>query len=296
MRVVMLLALPLALLLLASAESPEATAESPHFHKDIVYGTAGGVELTMNLAHPAKRAPLHPVVLVFHGGGWIAGRKERHDATVRYLARQGFVAATVGYRLAPRSPWPAQIDDARQALRYMRAEATRYGGDPKRIAAIGFSAGAHLSLLLGTVDSSAATDKGGKADLVVSYFAPTNLEVPPKESLLRGPSEALGVLLGPAFQKDRKGASPVHHVNQGDAPMLLFQGTRDPLVPYEQTQAMLDKINEARVSAEVVFLAGAGHGWREPHYTDTFETTLRFLDRHFRPERRPQLFREVYGR
>ena len=296
MRTLLLLSMPLAALLFVSAQTPGATAETDHFHRDVVYGKAGERELTLNLAHPAKRAPLHPVVLVFHGGGWIAGRKERHDATIRYLARQGFVAATVGYRLAPRNPWPAQIDDARQALRYMRAEATRYGGDPKRIAAIGFSAGAHLSLLLGTVDSNTPSKTASKVDLVVSYFAPTNLEVPPKDSLLRAPSEALGALLGPAFQKDRKGASPVHHVNRGDAPMLLFQGTRDALVPYEQTQAMLDKIAKEGVSAEVVFLAGAGHGWREPHYTDTFETTLRFLDRHFRPERRPQLFREVYGR
>ncbi len=296
MRILLLLSVPLCALLLASPHVPLASAESVHFHRDVVYGRGGERALTMNVAHPPRRAPLHPVVLVFHGGGWIAGRKERHDATVRYLARQGFVAATVGYRLAPRSRWPAQIDDARQAVRYMRAEATRYGGDPKRIAAIGFSAGAHLSLLLGTVDEQAPEDKASKVDLVVSYFAPTNLEVPPKDSLLRGPSEALGVLLGPAFQKDRKGASPIHHVNQGDAPMLLFQGTSDALVPYEQTQAMLDKIAEERVKAEVVFLAGAGHGWREPHYTDTFETTLRFLDRHFRPERRPRLFREVFGR
>jgi acetyl esterase/lipase len=295
-RILLLLSVPLAALLLTSYPTPVARAESAHFHRDVVYGRAGSRDLTMNVAHPPKRAPLHPVVLVFHGGGWIAGRKERHDATVRYLARQGFVAATVGYRLAPRAPWPAQIEDAREAVRYMRAQARRYGGDPKRIAAIGFSAGAHLSLLLGTVDPREPADRTTKVDLVVSYFAPTNLEVPPKDSLLHGPSEALGALLGPAFQRDRKGASPIHHVNEGDAPMLLFQGTRDALVPYEQTQAMLDKIAKERVTAEVVFLAGAGHGWREPHFTDTFETTLRFLDRHFRPERRPQLFREVFGR
>jgi acetyl esterase/lipase len=289
-------------------------AEEPdiEFHRDLVFGKGGDDELKLDLAHPAGKATPRPAVLVLHGGGWRAGSKEMHDDLVRFLAREGYVAVTASYRLAPKAPWPAQIEDAKCAVRWMRAEGGRFGIDPDRIAALGFSAGAHLAMLLGTMGPDDGLEGTGghagqpsKVQAVVSFFGPTDLdlatpdvraeELSPQRLKEEVAGRLLGGLLGPVFRADPKAASPLTYVSRGDAPMLLIQGTRDPLVPYAQATQMLDALTEARVPGEVVFLLGLGHGWGDPHLTDSVETTLRFLDRQLRPARRASLLPRIRG-
>src|SRR5262245_12868637 len=133
------------LILLALQAVPEGVV----FEKDVVYGKTGEVELKQNLAKPKDAAGKLPCVLVIHGGGWAAGNKEGHNNLTWEFAKRGFVSATIGYRLAPKFLFPAQIEDVKCAVRYLRANAEKLNIDPEKLGAVGFSAGAHLSMMLG---------------------------------------------------------------------------------------------------------------------------------------------------
>ncbi len=288
----------------------QAAEPKVRMHADVVYGQGGSTDLTMDVAVPAQGKGPFPCLLVFHGGGWIQGDKAQFRPLVRYIAEEGYVAATVKYRLSKPGnnnphPWPAQIEDAKCAVRYMRAHASKWNIDPDRIAAMGFSAGAHLSMLLGTMDPEDGLEGDGgwageasKVNAVVGFYGPTcmgclaptnraeiaQLPLEEKQRVLRG--FALGAILGAEFAKDPTRASPLTYVNPGDAPMLLFQGTKDTLVPPLHTELMMEALTKARVPGKAVFMFGLGHGWRgDPHITNNIRDTQRFLDEQFRPQR-----------
>ena len=157
------------------------------------------------------------------------------------FAQQGYVAATIQYRFCPEHRFPAQIEDVKCAVRYLRAHADQYHIDPERIGAIGFSAGAHLSMMLGTMGPEDGLEgEGGwpkqssRVQAVVSFFGPTELDA---EDIPAPSIPLVNALIGGSkteFPKQFRAASPLHYVSQGDAAMLLFQGTEDPLVPYTQ--------------------------------------------------------------
>ena len=296
--------LPLALLVLAAAtlglpsearESAPAKPADVLFERDIEYAKSEHAPATLNLARPGDAASPRPCVVVIHGGGWASGRKEQHDDLIRVLAQEGFVAATISYGLCPTCPWPAQIHDVKTAVRYLRTHAKRFGIDTQRMAALGFSAGAHLAMLLGTVDPDDGLEGpsdgsvSSKVQAVVAFFGPTDMEKladSGKTAFQRKVKrEALNRLLGPHFAKDAGSMSPVRYVDAGDAPILIFQGTRDPLVPYDQAITMMETLHEAKVDAEITFLVGARHGWGDPLLAATVNQARHFLDRKLRPER-----------
>src|SRR4051812_19922357 len=131
------------------AASPPANVD---FQPDITYATVDGEELKLDLARPKDAKGALPCVLVIHGGGWAAGNRKSHDNITWELASRGYVAATVSYRFAPKYPFPAQIQDVKAAVRFLRGNAEKYDVDPAKVGAVGFSAGAHLSMLLGVMD------------------------------------------------------------------------------------------------------------------------------------------------
>src|SRR5262245_48121154 len=127
---------------------PTAAAAEVRVREGITYATHGGEDLQLDLALPDGEGPF-PAILFIHGGGWAGGNRNAFGPAIRDLAQRGFVAATASYRFAPRHPWPAQIDDVRAALHWLRAHAAEFAIDRYRIGAAGASAGGHLSLLLG---------------------------------------------------------------------------------------------------------------------------------------------------
>jgi len=296
--------------------APATQADEPRIevHEGIVYGHGGDQELRLDLARPRTAKGRLPTVLLLHGGGWIRGDKRDVLPIVRLLAEEGYVAVTAQYRLArlggdPRrnpAPWPAQIEDVKCAVRYLRANAARWSIDPERIAAMGFSAGAHLAMLLGTMDTADGCEGTGgcaeassKVDAVVSFFGPTDMGVRApspaeiaklslKEKQRVAKAWALGAIFGPRFREDPTRASPLSYVDATDAPMLLFQGTRDTLVQPENAELMMDALTRAGVGGKVVFHLGKGHGrgWlKDPIATDAMQDVLDFLDEQFRPGR-----------
>lgn len=255
------------------------------YEPDLQYGTGGGEALRLDLARPQDPKSPAPCVLVIHGGAWRGGSKTAHTDLVLGLAKQGYVAATVQYRLCPKHPFPAQVEDVKCAVRFLRANAEKYGIHKERIGAVGFSAGAHLSMLLGTMDKNDGLEgEGGHADqsskvqAVVAYFGPTDFladDIPMQvESLV---DDFVGAKRDEKPEA-RKAASPITYVNAGDAPTLIFQGTKDPLVPHTQATRMADALTAAQVPGRVELLLGAGHGWGGKDILRTHIETVAFFN------------------
>jgi acetyl esterase/lipase len=139
------------LLLAASVVIPFARGQSAavvNIQRDIVYASPGNVPLKLDLYLPAGLNEPAPIVIWIHGGGWETGDKERPMAGP--LTKLGFAVASIDYRLSEVAPWPAQIDDCKAAVRWVRANASKYGYRADKIGAMGASAGGHLVALLGT--------------------------------------------------------------------------------------------------------------------------------------------------
>ncbi len=256
---------------------------------DVVYGKGGDVDLHLDLARPKNLTAPAPCIVVIHGGAWRQGDKSMHANEIRLFAKQGFVSATIQYRFCPRYRFPAQVEDVKCAVRYLRAHADKYGIDPHRIGAIGFSAGAHLSMMLGAMDPGDGLegeggwpDQPSKIQAVVSFFGPTELaaddipepSIPLVNALIGGPKEE-------NLQAFRD-ASPLTYISKGDAPMLLFQGTEDALLPYSQAIKMVTAMTEADVPGRVEFLIDAGHGWGGADRELTVEAASKFFQRYLR--------------
>jgi len=255
------------------------------FESDVVYGKGGEVDLKLNIGRPKEAAGPLPCIVLFHGGGWAAGNKNQHNEQVHDFVRKGYVSATVHYRFAPKYIFPAQIEDVKCAIRYLRANADRYGIDKGRIGAVGFSAGAHLSMMLGVMDredglegEGGNPDQSSKVNAVVAFFGPTDFTT---EDWPRQTVPILQGFLG-GSKADRaeayKRASPITYVNAGDAPMLLIQGTKDVLVPWNQATAMGEALTRAGVYGRVDLILGAGHGWGGAELKRTADETVAFFD------------------
>ena len=259
------------------------------YEQDVEYGKAGDVSLKLHLARPEKSAQPAPCIVVIHGGAWRGGDKAMHIPQILEFAKSGYASVSVGYRFCPQHKFPAQIEDVKCAVRFLRANAAKYNLDPNRIGAIGFSAGAHLSLLLGVMDMDDGLEGGGgnpdqssKVQAVVAYFGPTDLnadDIPPVSTGL-----LIDFVGGP--KKDtleiRKKASPITYVTKNDAPLLIFQGTKDSLVPHTQATVMADAMTKAGAPGRVELLIGADHGWGGEELKHTVEETQRFFARHLK--------------
>src|SRR5207244_770671 len=116
---------------------------------DVVYTKAGGTELKLDVARPAEGEGPFPVVVAIHGGAWRGGDKAGLRPALAEFARHGYVAVSPQYRFCPKETFPAQVHDVKAAVRWVKTNAKKYRIDPKRIGAMGFSAGGHLALMLG---------------------------------------------------------------------------------------------------------------------------------------------------
>src|SRR5437868_5760131 len=169
----------------ARAQATAIADVAERVERDVTYGRVGDVELKMDIYHPkgAGEKPL-PVVMYVHGGGWRSGDKAGGAGmmAIPELLKRGYLVTSINYRLAPEYKFPAQIDDAKCAVRFLRAHAKKYNLDPERIGIWGGSAGGHMVALMGTADASAGFDKSGgwtnessRVQAVVDMFGPADL-------------------------------------------------------------------------------------------------------------------------
>lgn len=269
---------------------PKQVPESVTFEKDVIYGRGGDEDLKLDLSRPRNSDKPAPCIVVIHGGAWRAGNKAGHDNLTWMFAERGYVSATIGYRFCPKHPFPAQVEDAKCAVRYLRAHADKYGIDSNRVGAIGFSAGAHLSLMLGVMGkddgfegSGGWQDQPSQVSAVVSYFGPTDLAADDIPDLSK---PLVKDFIGGTPQEKpepTRQASPITYVSKGDAPILFFQGTKDPLVPHTQAYRMIESLTKAGVPARAEILVGAGHGWGGNDLQRTITHTLDFFNEQLKP-------------
>jgi acetyl esterase/lipase len=253
---------------------------------DVVFGKGGTTELKLDLAMPKEGEGPFPAIVCVHGGGWVSGDRKQMQKTIEVLAGRGYVAISTDYRLAPRHRFPAQIEDCKAAVRWLRANAETYHVDTRRIGAVGFSAGAHLACLLGVTNKDDGVEgDGGNAEqssavqAVVSFFGPTDLTQAVWDRDVQ--TKNLVPLLGgtPAEKADvyRK-ASPMTYAGKDAPPFLFLHGTEDRVVPIKQAQDLAEKLRRAGGSARVVPVEGEGHGWRGEKLLTTVVQMMDFFD------------------
>ena len=210
-------------------------------------------------------------MLCIHGGGFRAGSREGYDKLCVSLAQHDFVAATIAYRLAPKYQFPAAVQDAKAAVRWLRGNSSKYNLDPKRIGVTGGSAGGHLAQFLGV--TAGVTEFEGDQNpgfsssvaCVVNFYGPSDFTKSYGKSV--DAHEVLPLWLGGNLEQARLRhiqASPLNWVTPAAAPTLLVHGTEDKHVAYEQTLWMRDRLIACGVEVELLTLEGAGHGFKGP--------------------------------
>ncbi len=281
-----LLTISIPVLLFCSPISAQDKKPKVELKKNIVYGKGGKVDLQLDLAQPKIGKGPFPAVICVHGGGWKAGNRQSLTKLIGLLAEKGFVGVTVTYRLTPKAKFPAQIEDCKAAVRWLRAHAKKYKVDPNRLGAVGFSAGGHLVCLLGAADKNSGlegnggyTDQSSRVQAVVSFFGPTDFI---KKTWSKKVEEFFLIpFFGDTFEKAQKiyrKGSPLNYVSKDDPPFLFIHGDQDNLVGIHHSQIMMKKLKEAKVHAELMTMKGAGHGWGPARMKQSLARMVTFLE------------------
>ena len=238
--------------------------------RDLTYGTAGATELKLDLAMPKEGSGPFPAIVFLHGEGWRAGNRRQMSHFIEGVARMGYVGVTVEYRLVPAARFPAQVEDCKAALRWLRANAGKYRVDPGRIGVVGFSAGGHLAAMLGVT--------GENVQAVVSFFGPTDFSTRDWPRDLE--REVIVPFLGGSFADIPavyERASPISHVTKDSAPFLLFHGSEDELVPVDQSKRLAERLKSFGVPVRLVVLEGEKHGFTDAHNQECMKQMMAFL-------------------
>jgi acetyl esterase/lipase len=281
---------------------PQASVKlgSVQVQTDIVYSTVAGFRpLRLDLYTPDAQGP-RPLVIFIHGGGWTTGMKRTTSnfsdfpGVLAGLAERGFSVASIEYRLSSEAPFPAAVLDAKAAVRFLRANAKRFGINPDRIAIWGGSAGAHLTAMtaLSCADPYfVAEDKthSNVSDCVqawVGWYGPYDIAEMLQASIKA--ANMAGLEMSAQAKAETEGgirffgcsltgcpdgvfehASPMAYVDAKDPPALLMHGTSDTLVPYAQSEALLRKLQAAGVKSKLTLIEGVGHGWVGAEHSKT---------------------------
>ena len=275
-----------------NATDEEVRAELPsgvHFEPNISYDDKSKAQkLDLYLPEKAVGQP-RPAVVIVHGGGWSQGDKRRNQwwRIPAQYAHDGYVAISINYRLTGEAPWPAQVEDSKAAVRWLRANAKQYGVDPNRIAAYGNSAGAHLVALLGLVKKSAGLEGTGphldQSSLVqavcpsatptdfLNWGAPGVLPERLADTFFAGPPETLN---------DRaRQASPITYVADDAPPFFLIHGTADRTVPKMQSDTFAKALRDAGAKqVRYMIFDDEGHGVFQRQQLLTYPAMKAFFD------------------
>jgi acetyl esterase/lipase len=286
----------------APAQQPQAKAkiqrprlpEGVKVQRDLAYGPHTERN-TLDLYLPDGGNTPRPLIIWVHGGAWQGGSKEGGPQPALELLRRGYAVACINYRLSQHAPFPAQINDCKTAVRFLRANASKYDLDPARFGVWGGSAGGHLAALLGTSGDVKDLEANGanagvssRVQAVCDFFGPADLLTMAQQS---GPESALQhdapnspesrLLGGPIL--DRKDAarraSPVTYITSDDPPFLIVHGDKDNVVPVGQSKQLHEALKKARVDSTLLIIPGAGHG-RGILTPETDRAVATFFDRH----------------
>lgn len=302
----------IAVVFLASVAAPLRAQE--RVDRNVVYGMVSGLGLLMDVYRPAQ--PNGIAVVAIQGSGWYQPLrydalplKERNEvvAHARRFQAAGYTVFSLNHRSAPRFRYPDPVEDVQRAVRFIRAHKTDFGVTSDRIGAWGSSSGGHLAEMLGTLDGAGVPADldpvnrlSAKVQAVVALFAPSDLATAfPKTSRQGTYSAFMGfayqdpALPGGARPEDPENrayrdASPVSHVTADDAPMLLFHGDLDEIVPMQQSELMEATLKQAGVEVRFVRVPGGKHGGNfqfpagDPKAPDEIGAAITWFDAHLK--------------
>lgn len=270
------------LLLLAAGASG---CETPYdVAQDVSYDPTIGYHGTFDVYAPKSDGGRtgRPAILAIHGGAWRGGDKAWGEQFAEELCPRGYVVFAVNYRLSgrPGGTWPAQIEDVQKALRYIRANAGRFGVDPDRIASLGMSAGGHLATMVALRDDPAGPD--GRVRVAVNLDGEHDMTMPP-EQVMDDFDDILTAVMGhaaPWSDAELRDISTVTFARP-DVSLLTVHGAGDDNVFVAQGERITAALRSAGAEVELVRIEGAAGDchedcWKVP---EARRALHRFLDR-----------------
>ncbi|HEX2866463.1 MAG TPA: alpha/beta hydrolase fold domain-containing protein [Ignavibacteriales bacterium] len=278
-------------------------AQKPDY-ANLEYAKVKGASLKLDLYLPKKMQGKLPLIVWIHGGGWKYGNKSSAFQAARLLLPKGYAVAGINYRLSQDSIFPAQLNDCKAAIRFLRANARKFSIDPERIGVWGSSAGGHLSALLGTTGGVMTSVSGGimmniegsvggyfdyssRVQAVCDFYGPTDFLRMDGYHLQPRSNESM--LIGGPIRKNIDRcmlANPIRYVSPDDPPFFIAHGTKDPVVPFNQSDILNKALKQAfsKNRKEVVFypVKDAIHGGKAFDSEVLLKRVVSFFDRNLK--------------
>jgi acetyl esterase/lipase len=259
--------------------------------RDVPYAATTNPAQRLDIYLPKNAPGPLPVIVWVHGGAWSSGSK--FPCPAGNFVNRGYAVVSVEYRFAQEAIFPAQIQDCKAAIRFLRANHEKYGLDPDRIGAWGSSAGGHLVALLGTAGDSKELEGDGpnkefssRVQCVVDFYGPTdmlqisNLPSRIQHATVNSPEARL---LGGLIEQRKdlaRAANPIIYITKDAPPFLIMHGDKDDLVPFNQSELLEAALKQAGTEVTLYKVVGGGHGgWREPKVQPMVEE---FFDKHLK--------------
>ncbi len=271
--------------------------------KDISYANASDFQ-KLDIYLPSTKKYAYPVIIAIHGGAFMSGDKNQLPKMAMFNGlERGFAVVAVNYRLSSESKFPSQIQDVKEAIKWVKLNAVAYHLDPTKIVLWGASAGAHLACLAGTTQdlpifqntSSNLNKYDTRVNVVVDWFGPINFlamdeqlkntkrGIAKHDSLNSAESKFIGVQITKNVKLVRS-SNPELYISPNDPYFFIQHGTMDPLVPVQQStyffHRLEGKLGEEKV--DIKLIQGAKHGGREFDQKENIDLTFRFIERHLK--------------
>ena len=228
--------------------NPEApTPDNVSQTMDVEFKEIDGIDLGMDIYQPTGDKTPNPLIFIIHGGGWEGGDKRTYRPYGINFAAMGYTVASINYRLSGQAPFPAQIEDIRDAIVYLQEHAAKHNIDPSRMTIFGSSAGGHLTSFTGFAANSpnlpylkGVDEEAIKA--IITIYGPQDLTA--ADIRLRPDTQKF---MGGSFEKVPDvylEASPINHLDKNDPPVLVIHGTLDSIVPVRHSELLVEKLKE----------------------------------------------------
>lgn len=270
-QALILFACGILLLITSGFAAAQAAAYEVDLIADVEFAQPDGVSLLLDL-HMPRGVEKPPLLMFIHGGGWQNGDRKR--CRLSWVAEHGFAVASIEYRLSHEALFPAQIEDCKGALRWLRARAEDYGYSAERVVVAGTSAGGHLAALMGTSGSVKGLEgtTGGNLDQsstvqgIIDYYGPSDFvaraQTHPEKC--EHPNGGVYKLLGGKVSENLEAArraSPVTYISEDDPPLLILQGAKDKTVKPDQSEILRDRYRAMGLDVTVHLEPEGAHGW-----------------------------------
>ena len=273
-----------------TAETP--TSSEVEIMRNVVYVNRDGVELILHILYPKGAVSSLPCIVHVPGSAWMEQNMTANIPNLTKVAARGYVVASVQYRHSRIAVFPAQMQDAKTAIRFMRKNATQYHVDTRNIFIWGDSSGGHTAMFAGftqanqELDTDVYSEYSEKVNAVVNYYGPTELAKMSDYPSLMDHSLATspeGLLIGGAIpdhpERARK-ASPVYYVTSNVVPIFIAHGNRDTLVPLNQSDLLAEALDKAGTYYEYYCLLDSGHGGPEFWTNEMLDKVMNFIQKY----------------